>query len=516
MNTTDASVLQIDELSTRLVGVARTADAQRWLDTTVHAVVDDHLPRALAASTLPAGLWFIRELDLALVCRGISRFPDLAPQYAQAVLDTLTRSIGIDSEWIHFDNEVQLLAAFLVDVIATRTDNAWIWLQAGLINGLPDMADPARCVPVALSRLPHTALHGFAEAVARRGVPAIDRALGDTGWTAVATVIGAPAFTRTISSNTAAVARVFAKHIASDRKPTYHAATTATATDRAASNRTVADSEHVLELLRRSSLAASFRDSRLRPSHPVATAWAWLIVQEVEPALAESPAGPSTVSEIAGRLIRRLRADEIALSPPQGDLVNAAGTLADPRPIQVDPPDAIAERPLAWSQWAGLPYLLATAADAGLPDCIDRDPVLSQRGLRWSLWYVGTLLTGAPADDPAVLALAGLNSANAADLLAERPANPAERRSVARLASRWRRITVSRLRAVGTETLPSSLPAQLLDWLIHRGGHIDATPGWIDVVFPVATVELAIRRAALDLDPGFVPWLGTVVTFRYE
>ena len=28
--------------------------------------------------------------------------------------------------------------------------------------------------------------------------------------------------------------------------------------------------------------------------------------------------------------------------------------------------------------------------------------------------------------------------------------------------------------------------------------------------------DVAVRRAGLDTDPGWVPWLGTVVMFRYE
>jgi hypothetical protein len=29
-------------------------------------------------------------------------------------------------------------------------------------------------------------------------------------------------------------------------------------------------------------------------------------------------------------------------------------------------------------------------------------------------------------------------------------------------------------------------------------------------------VSTDIRRAALDLDPGFLPWLGVVIKFTYE
>lgn len=48
-------------------------------------------------------------------------------------------------------------------------------------------------------------------------------------------------------------------------------------------------------------------------------------------------------------------------------------------------------------------------------------------------------------------------------------------------------------------------------------------PGWIvwdrthvEVWMPLSRVDLRIRRAGLDLDPGWVPWLGRVIRFYYE
>jgi hypothetical protein len=32
---------------------------------------------------------------------------------------------------------------------------------------------------------------------------------------------------------------------------------------------------------------------------------------------------------------------------------------------------------------------------------------------------------------------------------------------------------------------------------------------------PLDEVDLDVRRAGLDLDPGWVPWLGTVVRYVY-
>jgi hypothetical protein len=51
--------------------------------------------------------------------------------------------------------------------------------------------------------------------------------------------------------------------------------------------------------------------------------------------------------------------------------------------------------------------------------------------------------------------------------------------------------------------------------LVLRTGRIAATRTHVDVVFTLAQVDLAVRRAGIDIDPGWVPWLGRVVRFHY-
>ena len=50
----------------------------------------------------------------------------------------------------------------------------------------------------------------------------------------------------------------------------------------------------------------------------------------------------------------------------------------------------------------------------------------------------------------------------------------------------------------------------------RRRAEIVADPGWLEVRLALDEVATEVRRAALDLDPGFVPWLGVVVRFVYE
>lgn len=51
--------------------------------------------------------------------------------------------------------------------------------------------------------------------------------------------------------------------------------------------------------------------------------------------------------------------------------------------------------------------------------------------------------------------------------------------------------------------------------LIVRPGRIVVTPLHLDVFFESGAVDLRVRRAGLDLDPGWVPWLGRVLRFHY-
>jgi hypothetical protein len=52
--------------------------------------------------------------------------------------------------------------------------------------------------------------------------------------------------------------------------------------------------------------------------------------------------------------------------------------------------------------------------------------------------------------------------------------------------------------------------------LVRRPALVHATRTHIDLRFDARWVDLDLRRAGLDLDPGWVPWLGRVVSFHYD
>ena len=62
----------------------------------------------------------------------------------------------------------------------------------------------------------------------------------------------------------------------------------------------------------------------------------------------------------------------------------------------------------------------------------------------------------------------------------------------------------------------AELPELSLALICQRPGRIQVEPGWIEIHFALEQVDTRLRRAALDLNPGFLPWLGCVVRFVYD
>ena len=51
--------------------------------------------------------------------------------------------------------------------------------------------------------------------------------------------------------------------------------------------------------------------------------------------------------------------------------------------------------------------------------------------------------------------------------------------------------------------------------LVQRTAWVCGTATHLDVVFPLAEVDLRLRRRGLDSDPGWVPWFARIVAFHF-
>jgi hypothetical protein len=161
-----------------------------------------------------------------------------------------------------------------------------------------------------------------------------------------------------------------------------------------------------------------------------------------------------------------------------------------------------------YTDYGGLLFLVPVVAELGLPAAMVE--AFPDRGLRWTLHQLATSLLPISAEDPAALAFCGLEPDAAAPDRGEPPASPEESERL----DGWRRQLIEALAARLSQerrTVP-----QLLHFVCRRPARVVADPGWIELRFPMYTVSSEIRRAALDLNPGWTPWLGVVLSFVYE
>jgi hypothetical protein len=126
------------------------------------------------------------------------------------------------------------------------------------------------------------------------------------------------------------------------------------------------------------------------------------------------------------------------------------------------------------------------------------------------------------AEDPLVAALAGDSRAVPdgpfvapacwRELTGIRPRAPHPTSDGAPLAARpwaqraWRLALHRWLRRYAALTLPD---------LVRRPATLIATPTHLELTMSLRRVDVRIRAAGLDIDPGWVPWLGRVIRFHY-
>lgn len=163
---------------------------------------------------------------------------------------------------------------------------------------------------------------------------------------------------------------------------------------------------------------------------------------------------------------------------------------------------------LGYAQWlASLPPSTARRCTAAFWADLFMRLKLPSDDPAWALADTATGTEPLPAPDPQALAAAE------ARLCPARAARP----------SPWYGTTA---RAGGQPAADPWL-ALARRWLRRRTGlslhALVLRPGWLqlsathaDLVFDLDAMDLRVRRAGLDLDPGWVPWLGRVVGFHFE
>ncbi len=222
-----------------------------------------------------------------------------------------------------------------------------------------------------------------------------------------------------------------------------------------------------------------------RPSRPTLGAWSSLELDRAAEALAVAlslhPEAASGVLRHVARL-GLLAQLEARLGPQRWDAVTAAAPAGIGRAATATRPVEVV--PEARTPWGGL-LLLLHLVDATRALDVQAAMYALGRDLITPLLHEREVLD---RRDPGLLAFAGLSPdddpPSADDDAGE----------------------------LGLDELDGSLD---LEDVLRRPATIIADPGWIEARFSIDDVSVDIRRAGLDLDPGWLPWLGVVVRFTY-
>jgi hypothetical protein len=148
------------------------------------------------------------------------------------------------------------------------------------------------------------------------------------------------------------------------------------------------------------------------------------------------------------------------------------------------------------SQVAGLFLVVPALSRLGLSGWLDRHPALAYEGFAHRLLATIAARMGAGPQDPVLRALMPDDTAGAEIATRDPPELNAWRIGLDRWLRRKARIGLA-------ET-------------VRRRGWIVADAERISVRFRLDDADIRLRRRALDIDPGWVPWLGLTVHYVYR
>jgi hypothetical protein len=545
-----------------------------WLRNMLEHLAQHRLDDALAAADLPDGEWCFQRLDILLPVNLRRPESALETQWARAIIQEIRQRMaaGPSEDILHFPRPTDALKDLVVSLAAGRLDHSWAWRQLGLL--MPEDPDPAEAMAPALlavlRRRPEYAFASVVAAVDLLGLAPLHRLLAGRGWQELAAVVtdavGAPALSYDASQGSSGGSGIagpyWSAHVAGpgasgdtgNLLSARVAGDQATPADPGQSQLARATrfgqsrDGQLADILRRSGLATAFVRSGFRPDGPSAMAWALLAAAEADPGLLHRPDATAVLESLALRFATGPAGqqgletaasslsgssddfDPGSRSPADVDLDNRTSRTA---PLNQPPPSIDEERrqnpaaketsaspkramaalePIvtpagAPTSWAGLPFLLSTAADTGIPEDLIAEPALAARPLRWVVHQLGMLLIPAAPDDPALLALAGL--APTAEFPEGDKPTSIEQAALGNHASHWAGATAVRIGR------PHHEPFDVVAEIAFRRGEVIAETGWIEVHLDLSDVDVDLRRAGLDIDPGWVPWLGVVVRYVY-
>jgi hypothetical protein len=467
------------------------------LDAVLARVLDEELEPALLRRGVPVGDEVcVRALRVPARLRLAAGEAGAAEEWSDAIANAIAAAVARGgADVVRYRSRHAALADLAVSVAAGRLDRAWAWRQLGLWRGgdAPEARGAATELVAALAAEPETIVAVLAHAASCGALPCLVALVDADEWAELAhAALAAAGVSRGVLA-AAATARARAEATSVRHEQPSSASVVARVARTSALVRAVGGPLSGEKTLALAVLAWLETDPAAAAAAPFEQA------VDIVRALSEQLSIPATP---ASELPAADPAEAVAETVP-------AGPEAPPDPDAPEPGGLPEPAAPALTRFGGLLFLLGVLDELGVPGEIVRSAPLARRPLRWTLHRLALTLAPADADDPAALAFAGLPpDADPPDDDGE-PKSDDERVALGVLAGRVAERARERL------DRPELSPDELLDFVCRRRGEILFDPGWLELRLPFDEVSVELRRAGLDLDPGWLPWLGCVVRFVY-
>jgi hypothetical protein len=488
--------------------------ARQRLDQVMKLVLDEMFERALGAAGLPEdGELCLSKIRAPIRLHLAKSDALLAEEWSRELAEEILRAMR-DRRAVFYRSRWQALMDMAVSVARGDLSRAWAWRQldlwrandtAGESEAISELVRAVSSDPVAV--IP--ALNALAEAGC---LERIARRFNARHWTALATAAlneaGATGLIKEVDNNPSSRAlRDAMRVIKSSRLLPAITASQSLAGES-------------LEACRAAAAMVALEAEPARLISESAGAMVGLIAGAIRSAVTElSPSLPGMSSADHGidqkAVNETLRED----APPEtlDGATKAPGTTratvikhnSGQNAEKGEKESEVADRrQRTLTQFGGLLFLLGLFEELKLAPEILAHPALGARPFRWVMRRLALALAPVEENDPAAMAFAGLTPGGELPLDHELPGET-ETGAIDSMAARIVEHLCALIEWRGDQ-------AGLIEFVCHRSAEIVADPGWIEARFSLDEVATEIRRAGLDLDPGYVPWLGVVVRFIYE
>ncbi|KAF0956736.1 MULTISPECIES: hypothetical protein [Rhodococcus] len=491
------TVVEVDRLHARYHGTESGTAAR--LDEALRVVAGKGLANALVGRAMPTShAVCVPELNVHVDLDPLRPVDSVSGAWAAAIADALVRRLADGHEVVVYARELDLFVDMVRSLVAGDGTRTWAWQQAGGLDPRVARPRPADLAEV-LARRP-----AVAPSVLMATVDVIDVALQPAGWHIVARTVRGMFGGRTASSKAAAgpgvrVARTPAvlEAVSAARALIPRAAWAAARSDEARADLAVLALACVAPALSRDPVAieAVADGGASRGRHG--------LIQE-RPARDDESA-PGGAAADSDEPPEPVEAESTGAGPVSPQRAALSDEVPEPEPEPVPGLGGWAadrEEPVV-SRVGGVLFLIHGITALDLPMELLNGP-LATRTAGDALARVVAAATGAAVDDPATLVVAGVRRGEATERLHD-PLGSAQAAAVEDLSHRLTQWVRDRLGSDDED----------LAWVWRRRTTIDAEPGWVEATFSLDDVDLRIRAAGLDFDPGVVWWLGGVVRFRY-